>query len=279
MSGFSGLPLPLCLQLTNSSSAAVSVALAFVDAQGTTSCQDASHTESFGQYVSLSGKTVTLSGNTQTNIHAALQFPKTITGIVNGCITYSVGTTDATQSLFNINVRKAQFVSVFLRDTLTQNFGLVNFSNQNQVPHNLSNNPYMLASIDPVSKKVTLEVGLVNRGNITEQVTVQSTLSSPLGLHEVLSGISKTIEPQQTVYVTQSFDQTPVYGGPLTVDTTISHQGDATDLKIITQSANLFIVPWEWIIGVLIVLVLLLTILKMKSPDDVIYPDNPKEKK
>lgn len=113
----------ICYKAKNYSDKDIVVTVGFVDGTFTNderknkACKQQWEIEEFGQYVTWYTETFTVEANNISYQHANLQFPKTYSGIINGCLVYyTQGVEMGGQMNFTILMRKAKFIDVNIRN-------------------------------------------------------------------------------------------------------------------------------------------------------------------
>lgn len=165
----------ICMDFTNGSNNDVTIKYGFVDgtiAQWDTpkkACEDEWVKNLFWQYVSQDVETITILAWETVRQKAKIKYPSWFSGMVNGCLTYSVA--DAQQniadedSMFSILVRRATFIDVLVWWKLSRNIQL---SDKNSVK----------SYFDRETEKFIIDIDLVNAWNVNETIAVSWLVSN-----------------------------------------------------------------------------------------------------
>lgn len=283
MTGTSGEPTPVCLKISNNNNTGVAIKLDFVDGTVTNdanqnkACRNPGETDLFGQYMSVPNKQFTIPASSAVIMSGELNFPGGMAGVVNGCITYSLDQEATQDGMLSINVRKANFLDILLNGTLINDIELTDFLADDTIDtKNLSNNKHIRTYLDPETNEFAIDIGVENKGNVKQEVVIDLLITNRFGYSHTITGITKHIIANSSLLITERISDLPQYGGPFTIDATVTHQPvidfptdglDPADTqeKIIVEHARIFITPREIIAGVMLLLIIILALLIRKK--------------
>ena len=179
-----GMEKEICMDFSNYSNNDVTINYGFVDgtiAIGDTpkkACKNEWEIAEFGQYVTQDNDTITILAWQTVRQKAKIKYPAGFSGMVNGCLTYSVAWNQPNMwdedNMFTILVRRAKFIDVLVGGELKRD---VQFSNNDAVSY----------YYDSKANQFVINISLTNAGNVDENVTVSGVVSNSFGYNKDIS--------------------------------------------------------------------------------------------
>ncbi len=111
--------LNICLQITNNSNSWATVNLGFIDGTFTNDQRknracELSKIDKFGKYMTGYDTLISLAPHAAIRKESSFTSPANQTGMVYGCVVYSIINNDPTTQWFGIQIRKAKFINISL---------------------------------------------------------------------------------------------------------------------------------------------------------------------
>ena len=179
-----GMEKEICMDFSNYSDSDVTIKYGFVD--GTIAvwdtpkkaCKNEWEIAEFGQYVTQDNDTITILAWQTVRQKAKIKYPAGFSGMVNGCLTYSVAWNQSNMwdedNMFTILVRRAKFIDVLVGGELKRN---VQFSDDNSLSY----------YFDTKANQFVINISLTNAWNVDENVTVSGVVSNSFGYNKEIS--------------------------------------------------------------------------------------------
>ena len=217
----------------------------------------------FPKFATLSwmatGNTIILPPNTGVVQRGNIELPTGFIGMLNGCVTYTMGWTGSeTSGMFQIVNRKANIIDVVVSGAYVNKFGFMNMKTFSGDDWKLDKSKTILSQSTPIlitqsQGKNTLVIGLENTGFIDENYTISGTIyNSFLGFklyNKSFTIWSWSLYGQDSVVIEHALDDLPFYKGKYTISITVSHKpaaitGMALDTELVSTSQDLSIVVY-----------------------------------
>lgn len=265
-----GKSYDVCVEFTNNSITDTMVKAGFIDGTITEdalrdkACQNEWDITRFGQYLTFDTKPFFLAAGTTITKRAIMKFPSGYNGLIYGCLTYYISKTNDViangNSMFNVLVRKANFINVLLGGKLERNLVDTIGWIQNIAPR-----------IDPATKHLVAEIPFQNKGNVIENVTFSGSISNVFGYYRAITwDVLKILwEDKWTLMI--DMWTIPFYKWLYTVDISVvstpkvdfAVEIPATMKEpiVLHKTFTVFFVPYL-IIALLIVLILIIRMIK-----------------
>ena len=262
----SGVEWEICIDFFNESSEDVTIKYGFVDGVVTAdeyknkACENEWTVEKFGQYVSQVTDTISIPALTSVRQKATITFPAWLSWIVNWCLTYYVwgANVENSDSMFNVLVRKAQFIDVSVDWNFKRNLQLAN------------TNPLKYV-YDKATKSYNIELSLLNKWNISEFVTVAWTISNKFWFNVDVVSDEQRILPDDVETIVFNVCRLPWYKMRYNVDlSVISNPQFDFSLDFVPDelegpmeialSLSVFVFPWILVymfIGLVVLVILI----------------------
>lgn len=179
-----GMEKDICMDFSNYSDNDVTIKYGFVD--GTIAkwdtpkkaCKNEWDITEFGQYVTQDTDTITILAWQTVRQKAKIKYPAWFSGMVNGCLTYSVAWDQSNMwdedNMFTILVRRAKFIDVLVGGELKRD---VQFSDDNSLSY----------YYDSKANQFVINISLTNAWNVDENVSVSGVVSNSFGYNKEIS--------------------------------------------------------------------------------------------
>ncbi len=265
-----GKSYDICVQFTNNSITDTMVKAGFIDGTITEdslrskACQNEGDITRFGQYITFDAKPFFLAAGTTVTKRATMKFPSGYNGLIYGCLTYYISKTNDVisngNSMFNVLVRKANFINVLLGGKLERNLTDTIGWIQNISPR-----------VDPATKHLVAEIPFQNKGNVIENVSLSGSISNVFGYYHAITGEVLKILWEDKGTLKIDMWKIPFYKWPYTVDISVVSipkvdfavviPASMQDPLVFHKTFTVFFVPYLIIIF-LIILILIIRMLK-----------------
>lgn len=204
----------LCVEFSNTSDIPIALNVEFLDSAVTAdgirdrAC-NASDREKlwFGNFVLPYDWSVRIPPKKSIQKEYTITYPIGFSGLSHWCFAYYVAWWDVNDGgMFSIRVRSVKYIDVFVSDTQA-----VEAIHITQAP-----------SLTQVGDEYIIQVGVENQGNVEEKLQITSVLSNIVGYQKEFVFDLVLAPATGTLLTTPSF-VFPIYGGPYTFKTTVTH--------------------------------------------------------
>lgn len=207
-------PLSLCLAFENKSDTAIDLNLEFLDSaiipegEKARACNAPDREKVwFGNFFLPYDWSVRIPPKQRVQKEYTMKYPIGFSGLSHGCVAYYVVGWDVNDGgMFTIRVSSAKYIDVFV--SATQAIEAINIT---QAP-----------SLTKVGDEYIIQVGVENQGNVEEKLQITSVLSNVFGYQKEFVFDIVLPPATGTLLTTPSF-VFPIYGGPYTFKTTVTH--------------------------------------------------------
>lgn len=290
----SGKEQDICMQMFNQWMEDVTLKIWFVDGWITNddaknkACytEDATN-ENFGKYVQRDKEPFLIAANSGIEKHAMLKLPAWFSWVVHGCVTYYTTESNETLStenaMFNVLVRKANFIDVFAQWTVTSSVIFKNIDTTAWVK-NLSKNPYMKVYFDETNKVLMLELLVENDGSIDQNISVAWKFYNTFGHEKTFSIEAQKVYANTSKLFGINLGEVPFYKWYYTAEAKVNYTpvfdfdttGVSEDNKKpgeLSQETRIFLIPWIAIGILAVVIILILMLIFRKKKKNIIASD------
>lgn len=276
----------ICMSLTNNNDVALPIALNFVDGviasdgQNVACRDETDEKRNFAQFVTPATSNITLAPDQTIERRAMVTFPESFSGMSYGCVTYFVADQAVESGSLNVLLRKANVITAkvggklevglqalqksgdALKDLLPQADGTTVIAE--------SEDGVLLVKRDDASGEVFTEIALASTGNVKLDVILDSTLTGS-GVEQASVRQIALLPEEQKVIRSEPL-VLPWLGGGFEVKAAVSYRPvlefetedvTAEMLEPVEQryAVNFFVFPWNMVVMVLGLIVVLAGIL------------------
>lgn len=270
----------ICMTLINWGDEDVNINISFVDGTITNdadqkkACKNEWEIENFGQYMSVDNNVIPVKAKWSTTITGTLKLPEEVAGEIHGCVTYFIANTKKQEDMFNIMVRRANFIDVFAKGVVTIWLEFVDVKSQTK---SLSKNPKILSYYDKKDKKLHIQSILKNKGTAEQGVTIKWEIKNRLGYQKVFLNEKRTLFAKQESNINTVIDNLPFYKGPYIISLHVEHTANLQEwLQVdtndkwgnLTETTNILVITPETyisLVGVLALIAVIILIIKRKK--------------
>ena len=208
----SGKEWEICIDFINGSADDITIKYGFVDGLITAdefknkACENEWVGDKFGQYVTQDTDHITINAMSSVRQKVKVKFPFWLSWMINWCLTYYVWEeTTSSDSMFNILVRKAQFIDILVWWELKRNI-------------KLSEETPFTYVYDKNSKWYDIELWLQNAWNVDENVTVEWTVTNKFWFSKNLQSEEQKILSESAEKIVLKIWKLPRYKMQYNVD-------------------------------------------------------------
>lgn len=270
----------VCMTLINWWNENVNISISFVDGTITNdadqkkACKNEWENENFGKYMHIDNNIISVPAKWAATFTGKLRLPEEAAWEIHGCVTYFVANNKKQQDMFNIMVRRANFIDIFAKGVVTIWLKFIDIETQNK---NLSDNPKIFSSYNKDEKKLYIQSILRNTGTAEQWITIKWEIKNRFGFKKTFFEEKRTLFAKQDSNINTVVDNLPFYKGPYTITLRVEHSANLqewlqTDDNAkewnLTQTANILVLTTEtyiFLVAILVVIALIIIIIKRRS--------------
>ena len=277
----------ICMYISNTSNEDIKVKIWFVD--GTISndfdqkkvCKNEWDNANFWKFITINSDSVVVPADWSVTKNAKIKFPQWYAGMVHGCVTYYITTTNQVSqwsSSFDILVRKASFVDVLVSwnfDLWLEFLELEKISKFNRKFFEIVPNDKIKVFENELDKKLTVKIWLRNVWRINQNVNIIWKITNFLWYEKVFETWTRIILWQDEVLIPSLIDDLPFYKWPFDIKYEVSYTPDfefetdkiSSDMRqtlIVFQESKVFFIPWLVIVTIILFIALIVIFIMMR---------------